>query len=101
MWPEQRSVTKTATVSLWGNVHEVDAHLVGQKVELVFDPFDLSRVRVRWRGKEIGEGLPRTIRRHSHPRPVPSRLPRPLPPGSTISGWSSSPGWRAETADLL
>lgn len=77
MWSEKRTVTKTATVSLWSNTYEVDAHLAGQKVELVFDPFDLSRVRVRWRGKEIGEGLPHTIRRHSHPKA------RPEPPADS------------------
>src|SRR6266545_6302852 len=43
LWSERRTVTKTATCSLNGNVYEVDAALVGRRVELVFDPFDLTR----------------------------------------------------------
>ncbi len=35
---EVRTVTKVATVSLFGNNYEVDPALVGRKVELVFDP---------------------------------------------------------------
>jgi putative transposase len=41
LWSEWRTVTKTATVGLHGNQYEVDAALIGRKVELVFDPFDL------------------------------------------------------------
>ena len=40
-------MTKTATVSLHGNSYEVDPALVRRKVELVFDPFDLTRIEVR------------------------------------------------------
>ena len=42
-----RTITKTATVSLHGNTFEVDAALVGRKVECVFDPFDLTRIGSR------------------------------------------------------
>jgi putative transposase len=38
LWSETRTVTKTATVSLFSNSYEVDATLVGRKIELVFDP---------------------------------------------------------------
>ena len=44
---EWRTVTKTATVGLHGNIYEVDAALIGRKVELVFDPFDLCDIQVR------------------------------------------------------
>ncbi len=37
LWSETRTVTKTATVHLFANTYEVDAALVGRKVELVFD----------------------------------------------------------------
>jgi putative transposase len=86
LWSEQRSVTKTATVSLWGNTYEVDAHLAGHKVELMFNPFDLSRVRVRWRGKDLGEGLPHTIRRHSHPKARPEPAVEVPPTGIDYLG---------------
>ena len=54
LWEEHRRVTKTATVSLHGNSYEVDASLVGRKVELVFDPFDLTRIEVRLAGAPMG-----------------------------------------------
>ncbi len=37
-WSERRTVRKTATVSLHGNLYQVDASLVRCVVELVFDP---------------------------------------------------------------
>ena len=37
LWSEQRTVTKTATVSLHANTFEVDAALVGRRVECVFN----------------------------------------------------------------
>jgi putative transposase len=43
-WAEWRTVGKTATVSLHGNLYEVDPALAGSKVELVFDPLrEVSR----------------------------------------------------------
>ncbi|WP_372492419.1 Mu transposase C-terminal domain-containing protein [Actinomadura litoris] len=50
-WSEIRQVTKTATVRLFGNPYEVDASLVGRKIKLVFDPFDLEVMEVRFRGE--------------------------------------------------
>jgi len=79
-WSEHRSVGKTATISLHGNRYQVDPHLVGRKVELVFDPFDLTFLRVRVDGQEAGTALPFQISRHSHPkaRPeIPAEEPRP------------------------
>ncbi|MEU5431685.1 DDE-type integrase/transposase/recombinase [Streptomyces olivoreticuli] len=79
-WSEYRSVGKTATVSLHGNRYQVDPHLACRKVELVFDPFDLTFLRVRVDGQEAGTALPFQISRHSHPkaRPeVPAEEPRP------------------------
>ena len=44
LWSETRVVTKVATVSLHGNTFEVDAALIGHRVEVIFDPFDLERI---------------------------------------------------------
>ncbi len=38
LWAETRMVTKTSTVSLHGSSFEVDAALVGRRVELVSTP---------------------------------------------------------------
>ncbi|MFD9044676.1 DDE-type integrase/transposase/recombinase [Streptomyces bottropensis] len=70
-WSEHRRVAKTATVSLHGNRYQVEPELVGHKVELVFDPFDLTFLRVRLDGKEAGTATPFQINRHSHPKARP------------------------------
>ena len=46
LWSDQRKVTKTATVSLHGNVFEVDAALIGRQIECVYDPFDLTTMLI-------------------------------------------------------
>jgi putative transposase len=71
LFSETRTVTKLATVSLFGNAYELDAALVGRKVELVFDPFDLERVVVRYMGRDFGPAVPQKIGRHSHPMAKP------------------------------
>ena len=83
LWSEWRTVTKTATVGLHGNTYEVDAALVGRKVELVFDPFDLTRIEVRWHGRSMGHAVPHVIGRHVHAkaRPDDTAPPEPAPTG--------------------
>jgi putative transposase len=70
-WSEVRLVRKTATVELEGNTYSVDPFLVGRKVELVFDPADMSEVDVYWQGRKAGRGIPRVIGRHAHPKAPP------------------------------
>ena len=71
LWSELRTVTKTATVSLHANTYQVDPGLVGRRVELVFSPFDLETVEVRYRDKSYGKALPHIISRHTHPKAKP------------------------------
>jgi len=80
LWSERRLVAKTATVSLFGNTYEVDAALVGRRVELVFDPFDLSDLQVRYQGRPMGVALGHQIGRHVHPGVKPETSPNPAPP---------------------
>ena len=70
-------VTKTATVSLHGNTFEVDAALIGRRVELIFDPFDLASVEVRYEGRAMGAGVAHVVRRHTHPMARPQTAPAP------------------------
>jgi putative transposase len=79
LWSEWRTVTKAATVGLHGNKYEVDAVLVGRKVELVFDPFDLTRIEVRWRGRAMGTAVPHVIGRHVHAKARPDDTTPPEP----------------------
>ncbi len=70
LWSEHRVVAKTATVNLFGNRYEVDPALIARRIELVFDPFDLGHVEVRFEGRAMGVAVPHVTRRHSHPRAV-------------------------------
>jgi hypothetical protein len=72
LWTEHRMVSgKTATVKLFGSTYEVDPLLAGRRVELVFDPFDLATIEVRWNGKPHGLARPLQIRRYGAvPRPA-------------------------------
>jgi putative transposase len=81
LWSVERTVTKTATVSLHSNQYEVDPALAGRKVELVFDPFDLTRIEVRYQHRPFGTAVPLVIGRHTHPQ-----AERELPPPPTPAG---------------
>lgn len=68
LWAETRTVSKTAMVSLHGNSYEVDPVLVGRRVQLVFDPFDLATLEVRHDGHEFGVAIPQELATHVHPK---------------------------------
>ena len=67
LFAETRTVTKLATVSLFANHYEVDQALIGRRVELVFDPFDLGSITVRYHDTDFGLAVPQKIGRHVHP----------------------------------
>jgi putative transposase len=73
-------VTKTATVSLHNNVYQVDPILCGRKVELVFDPFDMTDVEVRHHARSYGLAVAFRIGRHSHPKARPDHVAIDQPP---------------------
>jgi putative transposase len=75
LWEAHRTVSKTALVSLQGNTYQVDPLLVGHRVELVFDPFDLTTLQVRVRGVPAGTAIPHRIGRHSHVKARPETPP--------------------------
>ena len=69
-WSALRKVTKTGTVSLQGNTYQVDPSLAGTRVELIYDPFDLTGpITVTGPGGiPAGQALLQDIRRHVHPK---------------------------------
>ncbi len=80
-WSITRKVTRTATVPLEGNHYGVDPSLVGRRVELRYDPEDLSVIDVFFEGKPAGVATPFVIGRHTH-RSVPqAAAPPPEPTG--------------------
>jgi len=84
-WSERRTVSRTATIGLHGNTYEVDPGLAGRRVELVFDPLELTEIQVRLDGRDVGLAVPLQIKRHVHPRAQPPADP-PQPTGIDYLG---------------
>ncbi len=74
-----RKVTRTATVPLEGNNYAVDPALVGRRVELRYDPEDLTRIDVFLDGQPAGVARPFVTRRHVHPSVPQAFRPEPTP----------------------
>lgn len=66
-WAHERKVTKTATISLFGNIYQVDEVLVGCTIEVVFDPLDMTELTVKYLDKPVGKAVGFQIRSHVHP----------------------------------
>ena len=86
LWSAKRTADKTAAVALFGNHYELDAALARTPVELLFDPFDLTDIEVRYQGRPMGKAVPRQIRRHTHPAARPEAAPPPKPSGIDYLG---------------
>lgn len=80
-WSAQRKVTRTATVSLDGNHYSVDPALVGRRVELRFDPEDLTAIDVFAEGRPAGAATPFVIGHHTH-----KAVPQATPPAPEATG---------------
>lgn len=81
-WSAVRKVTKTATISLEGNTYAVDPTLAGRRVEVRYDPEDLTRLDVFLNDRSAGVATPFTIGRHVA-RTVPQAA-RPAPEATGI-----------------
>ena len=85
-WSVTRRVTRTAAVPLEGNAYAVDPALTGRRVELRYDPEDLTRIDVFLDGKPAGAATPFITRRHVH-RAVPQAArPEAAPTGIDYLG---------------
>jgi transposase InsO family protein len=78
-WSVVRMVTKTATVSLAGNHYQVDPSLCGHRVELRYDPEDLTSLTVFVDGAAAGIATPLVVGRHTHPAVPQAARPAPQP----------------------
>lgn len=65
------------------NTYQVEPALAGRKVELVFSPFDLTRIEVRHHDHSYGLAVPHLITRHAHPK---ARPETPEPPPAPATG---------------
>jgi putative transposase len=68
LWSAVRTVTAIRTISLHGNLYEVDEGLVGRRVELRYDPTDLTQVSVWVADESVGQATPAELRAHVDPK---------------------------------
>lgn len=85
-WSVTRRVTRVATVPLEGNSYSVDPALTGRRVELRYDPEDLSRIEVFLDGRPAGAAVPFVIGRHVHRAVAPPPPPEADPTGIDYLG---------------
>jgi putative transposase len=85
-WSAVRMVTKTATVSLAGNRYQVDPALVGRRIELRYDPEDLTSLTAFVEGAAAGIATPLVVGRHTHPAVPQAAHPQPEPTGIDYLG---------------
>lgn len=76
-WSVTRTVTRTASVSLAGNHYLVEPALVGRRVELRFEPEDLSRIEVWCERRSFGLAVPFVVGRHVHHQVAQAAPPSP------------------------
>jgi putative transposase len=80
LWTATRTVTATRSVSLHGNHYDVDPSLVGRRVELRYDPTDLSAIAVWHHDQPAGTAVPAEMTRHVDPKLKGLQRPEPGPP---------------------
>lgn len=84
LWEEERTVRKTAIIELDGNRYDVDSSLRGKKIQIRYNPFDLSYIQV-WKDDErFEDAKPAELRNQSH-----SKLPSEPDSDQTPAGVSS------------
>ncbi len=99
LWEEERFVRKTGTVLLDGNHYPVPAHLIGQRVVVRFDPFDLREVKVVHLGQVIGVCAPQELVSRTYNKAQPHTKPvvRPLDSSKTLKERLSSQSYELTT----
>ena len=84
LWEEERTVRKTAIIELEGNQYDVDSSLRGKRIQIRYNPFDLSLIQV-WKDDErFDNAKPAELRNQSH-----SKLPDDPDPSLTHGGVSN------------
>ncbi len=66
LWREKRKVRRDATFSLQGNSYQVEPHLCGRTLQLLFDPFDLSQIELFLENLPLGKAVVITQGRQRH-----------------------------------
>jgi len=81
LWSQTRTVTLTGVIKLFGNLYQSDPLWAGRRVEVVYDPFDLtSLIEVRHQDQTAGPATLIDITRHVAPKAVHAAREDPAAP---------------------
>lgn len=97
LWEEERKVDKTGCVKVAGNLYEVDLELVGRKVLLRYDPFDLSSIQVWYDQKRYADAIPLNLVRSHDRRVKPEKPEKEAPDTAGISFFQAAEHKRKES----
>lgn len=79
-WTATRTADKaTAVIKFFGGKYRTDPALAGRRVSVLFDPFDLTVLHIRYRDRDYGTAVPLVIGRHAHPKTDKHDPPAGLP----------------------
>lgn len=70
LWEEERTVRKTSVVEIEGNIYDVDTSLKGKKIQIHYNPFDLSVIQIWKDDVRYEDARPAELRSQKH-----SKLP--------------------------
>jgi putative transposase len=79
-----RRVSKTGDVALQGNRYTVPGFLVGQTIELHYDPFDLAVVEIWFNGQYLAPANPAHLQTHVQRGLTPDPTPTPPNPPTGV-----------------
>jgi putative transposase len=83
-WSATRTADKaTAVIKFCGGRYAIDRALAGRRVEVLFDPWDITVLHVRYQDRDYGTAVPLVIGQHAHPRTA--RHDPPAPPETTAA----------------
>jgi len=66
LWEEERTVRKTAVVEIEGNRYDVDSSLRGKRIQIRYNPYDLSYIQVWKDDQRFPDAKPAELRNQSH-----------------------------------
>jgi putative transposase len=73
LWEEERTVRKTSVVEIEGNSYDVDSALRGKKIQVRYNPFDLSMIQVWKDGVRYDDAKPSELRTQRHSK-IPNEI---------------------------
>ncbi len=86
LWRETRKVRRDGRIELQGNTYQVPANLAGRKIELRFDPFDLSNLEIWLDANNLGKATITQQGRQKHiaVEHLVTQPPQPAKPKSSL-----------------